>query len=285
MKWLRISALAVLSLIQFQLIAMEVSKVKGEKVLIQLGDQTTSPGDEYFALDGNGLKKGIVAIKQVRDDRAIGLLLKGQAQPGWTLQKRTAKNKTRGKTTTTSRAGEPNQKAYYGIQIGYAMNKMDVVQANATSVSMSGSSITYRGIFDYELFERIWFRGGIGMQNFKVTGPSTGCNSLTSYTSACETNISYLGMDIWGRYLFATGYYRPWLGGGFSLIFPMTKSSTTLDESSITNSSIIGIGGGIDVFVTPDFYFPLQVEYGLLPKSSNVSANIISIRVGGALTF
>ncbi len=267
--------------------AMEVSKVKGNRVLIQLDDQPVSPGDEFYAMNPDGKRKGLIKIKQVRDERAIGLLAKGQAEPGWTLEKRTKNgSKTKPKESTNSTAsdttGNPNDRAYYGLQLGMSMNQMSVSQSNGDTVSLTGTSINFRGLFDYELFDRIWFRGNVGYMGFKTTGPNRCGNS---FNAACTVDISYIDLDFWGRYLFSMGMYRPWLGGGFSLVFPMSKTATPLDPASISNNTIIALGGGLDWFFTKRFYVPLQAEYGLLPKSSTVSASIIVLRLGAAFTF
>jgi outer membrane protein W len=259
--------------------AMEVSKVKGNKVLITLDGQSTQQGDQFFVVNSDGQRRGLVTIKQIRDDKAIAILTKGQAQPGWTLEKR-GKKKTASHSSDSSDG--PHDKSYLGILAGYSLNNMTVNQSPGPSVSLTGNSPSFKAMFDYELFDRIWFRGTAGWQNFKTTGNSD-CG--TSFTSPCTTNIDYLSFDLWGRYLFAAGNWRPWLGAGFSLIFPMAKSSTALVESSISNSSILSLGGGLDVFVTDSMYIPLQVEYGFLPPSNQVSAHMISMRVGLGFAF
>ncbi len=270
------------------LAALEVSKVKGNKVLIQMDDKPIAPGEEYFVVNGDGKRKGLVSIKQVRDERAIGLLTKGQAEPGWTLEKRKSKIVGKNKADSTKRvsiSGRPHDRAYYGIQIGYSQNKMDVTQSNGSAIAMTGGSINVRGIFDYEMFDRIWFRGGVGYLGFTVNGPSTGCNPNNSYGSACSANITYIDFDFWGRYLFSDGFYRPWIGGGFALIFPMSKTATPLDPASISNNSVISIGGGLDMFFSEKFFVPLQIEYGMLPKSDTVAASLITGRIGVGFTF
>lgn len=288
MRLFQLSTAAVLLLfLTVSASAMEVSKVKGNRVLIQLDDQPVSPGEEYYAINPDGKRKGLIQVKQVRDERAIGVLVKGQAEPGWTMEKRTAKgkkSKAQKEAVAADTTGNPNDRAYYGIQLGMSLNQMSVSQDGGPSVSLTGNSINFRGLFDYELFDRIWFRGSVGYMGFKVTGPNQ-CVPAGSFTSACTVDISYLNMDFWGRYLFAMGMYRPWLGGGFSLIFPLTKSATPLDPSSITNNSIMALGGGLDWFFTKRFYVPLQAEYGLLPRSSSVAASLIVLRLGAAFTF
>jgi hypothetical protein len=41
----------------------------------------------------------------------------------------------------------------------------------------------------------------------------------------------------------------------------------------------------VDWFMTPNLYIPVSVEYGFLPKSDEVEANLISLRIGLAVPF
>jgi hypothetical protein len=258
---------------------MEVVKVKGNKVLVNLDGQAVQQGDQFFVTNSDGQRRGLITIKQIRDDKAIAILTKGQAQAGWNLEKR-GKKKTASHSSDSSEP--PHDKSYLGVLAGFSINNMTVDQVSGPSVSMTGSSPSFKAMFDYELFDRIWFRGTAGWQNFKTTGSAV-CG--TSFNAACTTTIDYLSFDFWGRYLFAAGNWRPWLGVGVSLIFPMAKSSTALVESSIANTGIFSPGGGIDIFITETMYIPLQVEYGIFQKSDQVSTNTISMRVGLGFAF
>lgn len=274
----------ILSLLVFSVptlaFSAQVAKVKDKKVLLQLDGEPAEVGDFYYLLNSDGKKKGIVKITKVRDDKAIATLGKGEARPGWTLLKREKKagahTKSAGKVRHEKQAvGE----SYFGVSLGYSMDSMKVQLAPDTTVSLSGGAITYKGFFDYNLFDRVWFRGYAGVESFVANGPTV-CGG-----AACDVNITYLSMDLWGRYVFMPGSFRPWLGGGFSLIFPLSKSSTALSESSISNTSIISFGGGFDYFFTPTIFVPLTVEYGLFPKSDNVDTNLIAIRTGLGFSF
>jgi outer membrane protein W len=147
---------------------------------------------------------------------------------------------------------------------------------------MSGSGFSARALMDYSLWTHIWFRGMFGLENFKAEGGNI-CGAANN--TLCSVDISYLSLDLWGRYLFSTGAIRPWVGIGFNLLFPSSKSSTALEEKSITSTSVIAPGGGVDWFLSPDMYIPIQVEYGLYPPSDTVKANNISIRLGIGMHF
>jgi outer membrane protein W len=84
---------------------------------------------------------------------------------------------------------------------------------------------------------------------------------------------------------FSQGGFRPWVGAGFDVMFPLAKESTALDKESITNTSVIAIGGGFDWMLSDSSYLPLQLEYNLYPSSAEVSASAMSVRLGYAWGF
>jgi hypothetical protein len=138
------------------------------------------------------------------------------------------------------------------------------------------------GFFDYEMYPQIWFRGLTGLEGFSASGASM-CGSQN--TSACNASIYYISFDGMARYVFMNGNFRPWLGAGIALMFPATKSATALDASSISNTTVIQVAGGMDWFVTPTMFIPVSLEYGMLPKSNEVEASWITLRVGLGLPF
>lgn len=278
--------------------AATVTAVKDKRVLVSLDGEPAVPGDIFFLVDPAGKRKGIIKIMKVQGNRAIAVLGKGAAEKGFTLKYRpktgtaTAKGKTppRGSPQAAPTAsGTPGNTMYWGVVGGFAQNAMDVelldnAGAKRGSASLSGSGYSLKGLFDYGLFDSIWFRGLAGIEQFNVSGPAS-CGDNAPYTEACNAEIMYLSLDMWGRYLFSQGSFRPWVGGGFSLMFPLTKSATALDESSITNTSVMSFGLGLDWFTSPTFFVPLSFEYGLLPSSDTVSANTMAIRVGAGFSF
>ncbi|MCB0384626.1 MAG: hypothetical protein KDD43_04465 [Bdellovibrionales bacterium] len=271
--------------------AARVTKVKGKKVLINLEGEPAKKGQIFYVVDEKGRKKGVVKIRSIKGDKAIGKLGKGKAKKGYALLERTGKGggkkaggdkaaeapKDSGTTMSSSQMG-------WGLLLGMGMDSMEVDLdiTPAEKASLSGSGMSYKALFDYALFEKIWFRGTLGIENFEAEGDkkSSACDNKT-----CAVSIQYLSLDFWGRYLFSLGTFRPWLGAGFTLWFPMSQETTALEEDSITNTSVMGIGGGFDWFMNPSFYIPFQVEYGLLPASEQVSATVISIRFGLGMNF
>lgn len=273
--------------------AAQVSKVRGKSLLLQLDGDSVKPGEICFLVDMNGKKRAIIKIFKVRGDRAIARVGRGRASVGMTLLKinhhaSQAASPPPGESPREAEAypvGYLTHKMYWGGQLGYAMDTMNVDINSPTftgTVGMKGNALSYKGLFDYRVFKQIWFRGTAGLQSFKGTGNS---NCGTAGTTQCNADINYLSFDFLGRYLFLNGRFRPWAGGGFSLLFPMSKTATALEASSITSTSLIEVAAGFDYSINPRMYVPFSIEYGMLPKSNDVDASWIAIRLGLAVPF
>lgn len=266
--------------------AARVSKVNGKKILLETDGESMSSGDLFFLLDSSGKKKGLIKIKAVKGTRALGLLGKGKAEIGWTTQ--ASRGKGGGSSDTTSTASSAAGKSLWGIIGGIAMDTMKVKvdntgdSVNETSVTLKGNAFSIKGLFDMNLFEFLSFRGLFGVEGLNASGSKeVGCSA----GKTCSATIYYLAGDFWGRLGPSSGNVRPWGGMGFSLMFPLSKSATALEEKSITNTSSIAFGGGLDIFTSPTFAIPIQVEYILLPKSQTVEASAIAARVGVMFPF
>lgn len=270
--------------------AAKVSKVKGKKVLIDLEGEPAKKGQVYYVVDEQGRKKGVLKIMSVKGEKAIAKMGKGKAKKGMGLLAKEGGgeggdkekgDKPEGKESSGSAS---SSEMAAGLMLGMSMDSMevDLDVTPAQKASLAGSGMSYKALFDYALFEKIWFRGFLGIENFAAEGDKA---SSACENKVCAVTIQYLTLDFWGRYLFSLGTFRPWLGAGFSLWFPMSQDTTALEEDSITNTSVMAVGGGFDWFINPSFYIPFQVEYGMLPASEQVSATVIAIRAGLGMTF
>ena len=283
--------------------AASVVGVKGKKVLVNLQGEPALKGDIFYLLDKSGKKKALIKIMKVKGNKALALLGKGKARKGYTLKYRPKKGgtaKRKGKksggadqaaaddsSSDSSSSGDAGG-MYFGVMLGFSQNSMDVELQDDSgnsrgSTSLSGNGFSAKGMVDYNLFSGVWFRGMFGVEQFNASGEAS-CGA-SPFTDTCTAEIMYLSLDLWGRYVFSDGGFRPWAGGGFSLMFPLSQTATALDESSITNTSVMSFGLGVDWFTSPTFYIPISVEYGLLPSSDTVSANTIAIRLGAGFSF
>lgn len=273
----------------------EITKVKGKAVLIDLKGMAAASGDTFYAVDGQGKKKAILVVSKIKGEKAIAKISKGRAEVGMAVQakaaggsKASADSATASESTSRSSSKSSSMRANWGALFGFAMDNMTVDLKNNTgasrgSESMSGNSFSAKFLFDYRVFKQIWFRGTTGLESFSATG---GAKCTESEDATCDVNIYYLSFDGLGRYMFnETDAFRPWVGGGFGLMFPVTKKSTALDSSSISNTSVMVVAGGLDWALPSGTYFPISIEYAMLPSSEDVKGNWIALRAGVAFPW
>jgi hypothetical protein len=269
--------------------AASISKVKGKSVLIDLKGDAAAAGESFYAVKADGKRSALIKIAKVKGDKAIGKILKGKAAAGMSLEPQPSKvTADRGGSRRSVGDSAPAGRSYWGGLFGYGRDSMDVNINNSITGafqekgSLSGSGFSAKGLFDYEIFSQVWFRFTAGLEMFKVSGPAK-CGSGNA--QPCDANINYLSMDFLGRYVFSNGTMRPWLGAGVGLLFPMSKEASALQAQSISTTNVIMFGGGVDWFTSPNFYIPISIEYGMLPKSDEVEASWIAFRVGFAVPF
>lgn len=265
--------------------AAVVKRVKGTSVLVDLESDTAQEGDTYFLIDEDGKKKAIVKITKVKESQAIAKVMKGKPAEGMTLLFRPKKEARGGGYQSHNDGSKPTGRAFMGALLGFSLADMGV-KINTGSfqgtADLKGASFSGLAFFDYAFWERIGIRTTLGVQQFNATGDKK-CGDLVNQT--CDANILYGNLNFMGRFMFSTGEFRPWAGGGFGFLFPLSKSSTALRPDTITNTSI-GFGGfGFDWFLSPTDFIPVSFEYGMLPSSKEVSANLMSIRIGYGTAF
>jgi hypothetical protein len=279
--------------------AAEVAKIKGKSALIDLKGEPAAPGDMFYALSDDGKRRGIIKISKVKGDKAIGKIVKGKADVGMSLELRPASGgkssavaaSDSGDSPTSDDSAAEGKKMHWGAIFGITQTSMkaqvndfdDSTQVFG-STSMTGMSYSAKGLFDYELFPRIWFRGSSGLEGVDVSGSSI-CGSGNN--NACTAQIWYLSFDFLGRYVFAepTAKWRPWAGAGVEMLFPLSKKASALNTKTITTTSVMLVSGGVDWQLSPKYYIPISLEYGIFPSSSEVKANWIGVRAGFAIPF
>lgn len=287
-------SLAVLCLLVFftlNAFAAEVTKVKGKNVLIDLKGTSAVSGDTFYAIKSNGKRSAIIKISKVKGEKAIGKIIKGKAEAGMSMELKPASIAGSGGSSKKSSGdgAKPTGGSYWGVIAGYAQDSMSV-NVNSSTVAgqslgqanLSGSGFSFKGLFDYELFPQIWFRGTTGLEMFNVSGDAK-CGPLNR--DACDAKINYLTFDFMARYVFTTDSFRPWAGFGIGLLFPMSKEATALQSNSISTTNVMVPALGFDWFISSTSYIPVSVEYGMLPKSDEVDAKWIAFRVGYAFPF
>jgi hypothetical protein len=262
--------------------AAKVIKVKGKKVYLALSkSETMNKGDKVLITAGRK-KAGLAIVRVVKGRKAIALLRKGKARRGFMAKNMSksssaaapmqAKNESSKKSS--EKKYERNKKWTFGAIGGFNMVTMNVDLGSET-VAATGINFSAKGYAQYHWKPSISLMAVMGYEGFSssATASSTVCDSNTS--TDCTTNIQFLASEAWGQYYLTRGQRAYWLGGGMAFNFPLSKSSTSLNESDIGLTNFYLIGGGVDWG-----RIPIWFEYAIMPATETVNANYFSIKAG-----
>lgn len=304
MKKLFLSALTFLLLYSSLANATTIHAVKDNKVLINLEGANVEIGDEFFAIDAETKKRsGILRISQVKPNKALGVLLKGRASRGQTLQAKarssisadvTPEMIQKGTTPTAPASSGSNGgylrvlKSSYGILGGLSSNSMSanvsyngpigLVQSN---VDMKGNGLAVGGFYDYIVSSDIIARGYVGLDQFSVKGTSN--EPACQKSKDCNAEILYLATYGHLKWYPMKTKMRPWVGAGLGYLLAVSKSSNAL--KNVSSSQVMSLAGGLDIQRSRREYIPISLEYTMYPPSSTVKAGSISIRAGWGWNF
>ncbi len=276
--------------------AAQVKAANAKKVLIELENDSFKVGDILNIKNDSGKVVGITKITRIKGQLAEGLL-KGKATKGFQLSLRPPKSKTaQPKSSGNSQAAAQEDdegksgggdsssdslKMMIGGLFGYNSSKMDAtLPSTNTDVALSGSGFSLKALLDVPFFSWASFRGLAGFEQLNVDGAN-------ECSGTCKVEITYITADFWARYMINMndGPIKPWVGAGFSVMFPMSKDATAIAESSITNTNTFSLGGGVDWGLQSGSYIPLQLEYNLYPSTDSVKTTAITFRGGYAMTY
>lgn len=269
--------------------AAKISRIKGRNLLISLNGKNVKTGELYY-LVVDGKKKGIIRILKRRPGQALGRLLKGKAGKGWRLVRRVPR-KTK---IVNVRRPKPRKKKIvpegrFGIGgiVGLSFqNNAEVSFSSPSRVAqLEGSSNSFEILADYQIRGGFWLRSSIGLQEFSAEEDGAlGCleNPADPFSAAdCAIDLSYVNVDFWARYVFETGRFHPWIGGGIGfLLSPSFGDTNAINEEDVGTTTFFQVGAGFDFYATPKFYIPIWIEYGLYPDSETVSLNSLSVKAG-----
>jgi hypothetical protein len=287
MKYFSILISLLLLSFSFSAHAGKVVKVNGSKVYILFDQEEPFTTNDYFILNNaDGKKLGLVQIKKFKGRKAIGLLKKGKADKGYTTSFKAAGKKTQAPAVVVedeSSAEEDDSTSQYprsrvGVLAGYGMASQDVNQGNLGISSQSGNSIALRGLYDYPLFQSVYFRGMMGAEFFSVSGDGHALANSTPLVST-GSDITYLTMDALFHWSFSKGKSSSfYLIGGLGILYPMSKSSDIIIEDSIDSLAIGEFGGGME-FHLNGYTLPFEIAYYYFP-SGDVTTSVISLKLG-----
>ncbi len=274
--------------------AATVQSIKNEKMLISLDGQSMRTGEKYFLLNSQGKKKAVIRIRQVKDDRAIAEVLKGQAEVGFKLSQQAVKD-----TVTKPTMPSPEQVSYkrinsqagnswglLGSQLSSQM-QADFIPAGSssrTSVAMKGTSFGILGFYDYSHTPEIQFRALLGLEQFKVSGNSNGATDCDG-SSDCNVNLTYLSSYGGFKYYFYRQKFKIWAGGYYGFLVALSKSSSVLRTADLTSNQLWVFSAGLDYPLKKGTFIPASIDYGLFPASATVKSNVLFIRAGWGTEF
>lgn len=264
--------------------AQIIKTVKDQKVLIELQGAQVEPGQDFFAVDASGKKKAIVKIKQIKNDKAIGEVIKGKAEVNLTLQGRKGAL-PKGDSANASASSHRRFKGTWGALGSYGMDKMDAAFATNNvnyTASMQGTGFGAFGFYEIPMSPEFILRATAGIEQFVATSSvsaadGTGvCSNGT--TSNCNVNIMYLSGYGTARYNLINGSTKLWVGAGLGYLFAASSSSTVLKTDGLSTYVIVP-SLGVDIPFKKNF-IPVVLDYVMFPDSSTVKANAVTIRFG-----
>lgn len=264
-----------------------VKQVKNNRLLLQLNGESVSPGAQYFVINSAGKKIGLVSIKAVKGDRALGIITKGRANPGDQATLRSG-----GGGTSSAATGRRHKGAPVGILLGYTMDSMALTiqspqnTALKENATLTGSTFSAKGFYDYDLSKAITIRGATGLEGFSAKGSTSQAICDSGASTSCQVEFNYLAFEGSAHYNFLTGPTKAWIGLGYSFLLAISKKNNipNLSSDSATNQMIL-VGAGADFSLSNGSFIPVVVEYGMFPGSSNVTASSINLRSGYGFTF
>ena len=292
----------LLSLAGFKIKADQVTQVKGQRALVEFDQTTTTPGEEFYTLDKEGNRKGLIKITQVKGKKALSEILKGKPEAGQTLTPKIAPSKqppsTAAKPTRrTQKKIEENDDAlivpisegasswggFGNVYMNSMSAKVVVAGPREVAVNLQGTSFGLGGFYDYRWSPDFALRGIGALDQYQLAG-STPLNDCENTTS-CTVSINYLSSYGIARYDFTQDRTRFWAGGGFGYLFALSKSSSILDTSQISTSLVYVGSVGADIQMSGKSFIPVQFDYVIFQGSGSVRSSSMVLRAGYGFYF
>lgn len=265
--------------------AARVNQVKGKKVLIQLEGLNVQAGSELFAINSEQKRKAVIRISAVKDDRAVGEVVQGNAVDGMLL---IVKNSSPSPTTpppsfSDATANDRNlerdilkkkRKQGFGLLAGFAMTQASLTAKTRVSsttyedsLALKGNSFNFKAIYDYQMSQAFTIRGAVGLETINTTAtPSSGKEAVCSNSSSCTLGLNYLGFEGSAQFnLTNSSSLRYWIGAGYAFLMAMSKSNNISNLEATSTNQVLFASTGADISVGNKGYIPLVVEYGLFP--------------------
>lgn len=272
-----------------QLQAAYVTKKKGDKVLINLEEDTINIDDRFYLINSENRPVAAIKILAIKNKEAVGIILKGNAEGNEKL-KPIEKSSTQDLDKKESNAkfvkNKRNQKiSVLGTYVFSAVSANVSDNTNAETLTTTGKGIGLS--INYELYrwKKISFDGLIRYYSQDSKGESslTACDNYTSTT--CSTKISYVDLGISTKLHFENNNWDYYGGINLSLKNPINKSSTMVNNDQIKSGTGIGIQIGIYYRLSSSFYVPFEFEQVIQSKIGEASLNTSLFSLGVGFNF
>lgn len=260
--------------------AQTVVNTKEKKVLIDLGGASWNVGDKLFATDGQGKKKALMQIKQVKGNKAVAEIIKGSAAQGMSLIMARAASSGGGSGSDSVVARGKRTGSAYGFSAAVMMNTMKISNfvSGSTSYSfdMTGMNFGAGMFYDYPLSSSWFVRGHGTLEMFDVK-KQLGVAICKGGTST-DCNASFMQTGFYGtfNYSLTPAPFRWWAGAGGGAVVYLSKTSTVLNTSKFFFNTVLMGAGGFDYYISRNTFIPVTFEYQMIPdKEAGVTSMVI----------
>lgn len=290
------SLFIILSLISSPTLAIKVTNVKNNKILVDLENDSVKP-DDILEFRKNNIVMATAKVLQVRPHQAVANIESGN----FTIDQKLIKASTPKNTTQPSIKPQTKLLEEEGIVLRHDMIKVSVIGKfisnsisaklsdnsspfiNRETVDMVGSDIGFGLAVDYPKLKWVDVRGTLSLDPVQVKGKAkySSCNNKSS--TNCYAKINYFSAAGFFRYDFIKKQYVVWGGLGGALKFPMSKESTSLRTTDINMANALVLTGGVDYSLNNKYFIPASFEYHYSLNTSDTVPKISQIVVQGGL--
>ncbi len=151
---------------------------------------------------------------------------------------------------------------FSGVHLNQASTK-----TNGSTVEMKGSSFPIGAFFDGSINPKYGYQLKFANEPYMVEGSSDTAQCGTSTTRNCDININYFGLGAALVYnITSNDKMRARAYGGFTFLFPQTKTSNVLDIGSQGTNFNAKVGIGLDLSVNEWYYVPIDLGINYFPN-------------------
>ena len=281
--------------------AAEIQQIKGKKALVGLAPGELNMGDEVYAVDVGGKRRGLLKISQVKGNKAVAEILKGKPAVGHSLQ---VKGSASSASADAGPAPEENLastarpplgfmkrgKSALGFALSQSSNSLAIQASNLSiteSIKLKSSTIGFHAHVDLQQSRNLTWRFGAGYQSFGGKGTANTA-SFCSGSKNCELAISYLTAEGWLQFnlLNTQSRARAWVGAGGDFMIKVSKKTNFTDlpvDPWIT--FLFGSVGG-DIPLSQGSAVTLAFDYGLQPTApKNAAVSLTMLRLGFSFLY